>query len=161
MAAFVLAAVADDDDENLKVYRRVADLSDFDLHTNTRLNRATFFYVLDLLREDLERQNERNNAIPPDTQLLVALSFLASGCFQWVAGNMYVVSQTAVSSIIHCVVDGLVRIAADHIKFPSTVAELNEVKQDFFRYGGIRNTVGIIDCTHVAFQPKSRVGPLR
>jgi nuclease HARBI1 len=149
--AFYLAAAAAhvvNIDEN---YKRVTDFNDFDLRTWTRLDRGTFYYVLGLVEEDLVRQND--SAVPTDTQLLVALSFLATGSFQWTVGGLYGVSQSACSDIIHRVVGGLNRIAIDHIKFPSTAAELNATKLDFYRASGIRNLVGIIDCTHIEFQP--------
>jgi nuclease HARBI1 len=153
MAYYMGAVAALDEEEGEKKYRRVTDITDFDLRTWTRLDRATFYYVLGLLVDDLSRQNERNYAVPADTQLLVGLSCLASGSFQWTMGGLYGVSQTTTSDIIRRVVVALNRIAVDHIKFPSTVAELNATKQDFYRRGGIRNVVGIIDCTHVQFQP--------
>jgi hypothetical protein len=151
--AFYLAAVAADHEGNIvENYKRVTDLNDFDLRTWTRLDRNTFYYVLGLLEEDLTRQNV-TSCVPSDTQLLVGLSFLASGSFQWTVGGLYGVSQTACSDIIRRVVVGLNRIALDHIRFPSTAAELIATKLDFYRASGIRNVVGIIDCTHVEFQP--------
>lgn len=94
------AAAAHLEDNIGKNYKRVTDLNDFDLRTWTRLNRDTFYYVLGLLEEDLVRENEGNSAVPCDTQLLVGLSFLASGSFQWTVGGLYGVSQTACSDII-------------------------------------------------------------
>jgi nuclease HARBI1 len=151
MAFYMVAAAAHVEDNIVGNYKRVTDINDFDLRTWTRLDRGTFYYVLGLVEEDLVRQNVL--AVPTDTQLLVGLSFLASGTFQWTVAGLYGVSQTACSDIIRRVVVGLNRIAIDHIKFPSTAAELNATKLDFYRASGIRNLVGIIDCTHVEFQP--------
>jgi hypothetical protein len=153
MAYYMGAAAAYLEEEGEKNYKRVTDITDFNLRTWTRLDRATFYFVLEQLADDLSRQNERNFAVPNDTQLLVGLSFLASGSFQWTMGGLFGVSQTTASDIIRRVVVALNRIAGDHIMFPSTVAELNATKQDFYRRGGIRNVVGVIDCTHIQFQP--------
>jgi hypothetical protein len=56
------------------------------LFRTTRLNRDLFDSLLDELRPFIERRTDRHDAIPADTQLLVALGFYASGGFQWLAG---------------------------------------------------------------------------
>lgn len=76
------------DDEPMNFPRvRAADLSDGYLLQTTRLGRALFNEVLERIRPDLARQTQRSNALPEDTQLLIALGFYASGGFQWLSGK--------------------------------------------------------------------------
>lgn len=56
------------------------------LHT-TRMSRQLFNELTEELRPHLERQTNRHQAIPVDTQLFVALGFYASGGFQWLSGT--------------------------------------------------------------------------
>ena len=76
------------DDEPMSFERlRSADFTDRYLLQITRLSRALFNEVLDLIGPDLERPTKRSNALAPDTQLLIAFGFYASGGFQWLSGN--------------------------------------------------------------------------
>lgn len=87
-AAAAFAAGIFDEDPPMQ-YRRIrsADLSDALLFQTTRLTRELFDTLLEELRPQLQRATLRHDAIPADTQLLVALGFYASGGFQWLAGR--------------------------------------------------------------------------
>lgn len=60
----------------------VDSLSDDELYQSTRFPRRAVHELVDLLRDDLERQTERSHAIPVETQVLTALQFYSSGSFQ-------------------------------------------------------------------------------
>lgn len=66
---------------------RVANLTDRYLLQISRLTRNLFEEVLGMIGPQLERQTMRSNALPTDTQLLIALGFYASGGFQWLSGK--------------------------------------------------------------------------
>jgi hypothetical protein len=76
-------------DGDAMVFRRlrVGDLSDRYLMQTTRLTRGLFMEVLDAIEPQLTRETQRSNALPADTQLLIALGFYASGGFQWLSGK--------------------------------------------------------------------------
>lgn len=99
------------------------------------------------LYEPLEGQIA--TSIPLDTKVLVFLSQLRSGSFQWMVGSSYGVSQASSSRIISACADQTLTFAKEVIDFPTTTPEINEVKQDFFGIGRIPNTIGILDGTHV------------
>ncbi|KAJ3640445.1 hypothetical protein Zmor_003740 [Zophobas morio] len=111
----------------------------------TRLKRRTFIYVRNLIANNLIRKTKRSNAVSVDLQLYVKLQFLANGGFQWLIGNTTQISQASASRIIR-VVDSLVEISDQFIKFPS-VGRF---------HCGFPNVLGTIDCTHVRLQKPSQ-----
>jgi hypothetical protein len=76
------------DEEHMAFHRlRLADLTDRYLLQITRLRRDLFEDILGMIGPQLARQTMRANALPADTQLLIALGFYASGGFQWLSGK--------------------------------------------------------------------------
>ena len=153
-------------DNNEEVIQRLAfninSISGLNLYRSTRLTRPTFIYVRNLIANNLIRKTKRSNAVSVDLQLYVTLQFLASGGFQWLIGNTTQISQASASRIIHDVVDSLVEISDQFIKFPS-VQEQVGIKQTFYSIGntgrfhcGFPNVLGAIDCTHVRLQKPSQ-----
>lgn len=68
---------------------QVAQLSDQYLYQTTRLSRPLFMYLVHILTPTLQRRTRRREAVPVDTQLLVALGFYASGGYQWATGKTF------------------------------------------------------------------------
>ncbi|XP_018359008.1 PREDICTED: putative nuclease HARBI1 isoform X3 [Trachymyrmex cornetzi] len=70
--------------------------------------------------------------------------------------NIYMgVSQPTVSRNINEIIDIMSRpeIMNQWIKFPSTLAEFNELRTQFYRKFEFPGTIGCIDCTHIAIVP--------
>lgn len=87
MAQAAIAVGVFDDDPMVFHRVRLADLTDRYLLQTTRLSRDLFEEVLGMIGPQLERQTMRSNALPIDTQLIIALGFYASGGFQWLSGK--------------------------------------------------------------------------
>ncbi|XP_063391776.1 putative nuclease HARBI1 [Cydia fagiglandana] len=109
--------------------------------------------------KDAERTSDLNVEIKPFffLQVLIALNFLATGSYQTPVGQHLSrkVSQSAVSNSISEVVAALNHrdIFGQFVKFPATLAELNQITQQFFNLYGLPGVIGCIDCTHVAIVP--------
>ena len=65
-------------------------------------------------------------------QLLIALRFYASGSFQAISADVYTVSKSTVSRIVHHVSNCLSRQARQFIKFPEEREDIRTTKEDFF-----------------------------
>ncbi len=122
-----------------RVYRdrtNPLDLPDRVLWVHTHLSRRTFLRLLNLIQPHLTRPTARAGALPPSTQLFVALKFYASGCFQLDAGYASGIHQTAAGKSIHAVSAALAARVDTFIKFPSTPQEIAAVNQGFYSIAG-------------------------
>ena len=79
-------------------------------------------------------------------QLLIALRFYASGSFQAISADVYTVSKSTVSRIVHHVSNCLSRQARQFIKFPEEREDIRTTKEDFFfDIAGFPNILGAVD----------------
>ena len=93
-------------------------------------------------------QTNRGLPVPPLLQFLGTLRFNATGSFQSVIGDLFQVSQPAMSRIIKRVSTAIASQHRDFIKFPNRDS-LSSEKQKFMEIGGIPGVIGAIDCTHI------------
>ncbi|GAB1863201.1 Putative nuclease HARBI1 [Camponotus japonicus] len=121
-----------------------------------RLNKAAARNLIEIVEPHLTPQT-RISAMDSTTKVITALRFFASGSYQMNIGkNIYMgVSQPTVSRSIHEIIDIITRpeIMNQCIKFPNTLAELNELRTQFYRKFEFPGTIGCIDCTHIAIFP--------
>ena len=109
-----------------------------------------------MLAPDLERPTERTHTLKPQEQVLVALRFFASGSFLEVVGDTVGgIPKCTVSRIVSRVSTALARKQNQCVRWPSTAAERQEIKQGFFEKGGFPGVIGCIDGTHVRIQGPS------
>ena len=64
-----------------RLNNNLLNYTDEELRARYRFGRVSLNYILNLIEEDLTRPTNRNHALDPLTQLLVALRFFASGNF--------------------------------------------------------------------------------
>ena len=75
---------------------------------------------------------------------------LTSGSFLQVIGDTFLgFDKSTVSRVVRRVTQALSANVGDFVKFPSTRAERDEIKQGLFRVGGFPCAIGCIDGTHV------------
>ncbi|KAG0710936.1 putative nuclease HARBI1 [Chionoecetes opilio] len=130
-------------------------LSDTDLLDNYRFPRHDLIELIQELEPALGRRTRRANAIPTQTQVLVALRFFASGSFQNIVGDIGGPSQAAVSRIIRDVTNALSNKAVEEIRMPSTAQDLSVSAQTFRRMRNFPRVIGALDCTHFAIKGPS------
>ena len=112
------------------------NFSEDELKSRFRFGRDSIIFLVELLREDLERQTSRNHALSPTVQVLVALRFFASGSFLQVIGDTVGLPKSTVSRTIRDVSAALISKRNEFIHWPTTVDEIQRVKEGFFHKGG-------------------------
>lgn len=142
-----------------RVFRERADL--FAESSEWLLSRYRFpkHILLDLCHElgpMLERETKRTKAIPVHIQVLSTLGFLATGTFQRELGDRVGISQPSLSRILPTVLDAIVSLVPNYIRFPYLLPHKAEVKRGFHAIAGFPNVIGAIDCTHIALKAPSQ-----
>ncbi|KAF7996171.1 hypothetical protein HCN44_000865, partial [Aphidius gifuensis] len=122
-----------------------------------RLSHEDINMLVERIGEDLLHDDQRNEQIPPRTQILITLRFLASGAFYKVIGDFAGISKSTVWSIIHRVIHRIASLRDEYIHFPTTQQEIRQTQADFFVRFGFPRVVGCIDCKHI--QIRSFGGP--
>ena len=125
------------------------ELTDEELHSRYRFGRESIKFLVEILKDDRQRQTRRNHALSPTLQVLVALRFSASGSFLQIIGDTIGLPKSTVSRIVTDVSKALVNKQEEFINFPTEPAEVQEVKRGFYEKGGFPGVVGCIDGTHV------------
>lgn len=111
--------------------------------------------ILPMIIDNIRYETQRGLPISPECQLLTALRFYATANFQTVSGDLKHISQSTVCNIVQKVSRSLAHQMHRFIKFPRSERELKRVQDDFEsigrigRYGGLKNIIGALDCTHI------------
>ncbi|XP_036334989.1 putative nuclease HARBI1 [Rhagoletis pomonella] len=104
---------------------------------------------------DNQLRGSRITALSTEKQVLAALRFYATGCYQRPVGEQWGISmsQTSISRCIHRVTDAINNsMFTSKVKFPMTQLECQAAKEIFASAPSpfVAGTIGAIDCTHVA-----------
>ena len=137
-----------------RIYRRQLDplesYTDCELRSRYRFGRRAINYIVELVAAEIMPNTNRNHSVSAEMQVLVTLRFLASGSFLQVIGDTFLAfDKSTVSRVVCRVTQALAAKLGDFIRFPSTRAERDEIKQGLFRVGGFPCAIGCIDGTHV------------
>ncbi|XP_063775822.1 putative nuclease HARBI1 isoform X1 [Pseudophryne corroboree] len=110
--------------------------------------------TLSIIESDLESEIRYPTAIPPLTQFLAVLHFLATASYQHVVGDLVGMSQGQFSKVLRRVCQAFLKRVKQFIDMPLDVGALDVVKRQF-EEGGSRfpHVIGVVDGTHVAIQP--------
>ncbi|CAH0405396.1 unnamed protein product [Chilo suppressalis] len=130
--------------------------TDRDFKSNYRLTKDLARQLIEMLRP-LMRPARRSSDLSVETKVLVALNFFAKGSYQSSIGNHKnaQIAQGTVSNCLTEVTDALNHpsIFGQWVKFPSNIAEMMAISQQFYEIYRLPGVVGCIDCTHVAIHP--------
>ena len=133
------------------------ELTDEELRSSYRFGQESIKFLVEILKDDLQRQTRRNHALSPTLQVLVALRFFASGSFLQIIGDTVGLPKSTVSRIVTDVSKALVSKQEEFINFPTVpAAEVQDVKRGFYEKGGFPGVVGCIDGTHVRIQAPNK-----
>ncbi|OXA40897.1 putative nuclease HARBI1 [Folsomia candida] len=91
-------------------------------------------------------EGQISTAVPVNTKVLVFLSQLRSGSFQRIVGGVCGVSRSTVSRIIEECANFTLNNFATSINFPTSVAGINKIKQDYYEVAHLPNVVGVVDA---------------
>ena len=151
---FILDNYLAEHERKIRVYRRDFDplesYTEDELRARFRFGRAGIEYIVNLVKGEIAPNTRRSYSLSATTQVLIALRFLSSGSFLQVIGDTFnAFDKSTVSRVVRRVTLSLAGKAAELIKFPSSRAAKDEIKQGLFRLGGFPCSIGCIDGTHV------------
>ncbi|XP_072010901.1 putative nuclease HARBI1 [Engystomops pustulosus] len=115
------------------------------------LSKAATLELYSKIESKIESSTKRS--IPGILKLVSVLHYLRTGELQHSVAARFGFTQPTFSRFRKQVIDSIVSICCDYIKFPCDAEEQNRYKEAFFHVAGIPNIIGIIDCTHVAVIP--------
>ncbi|XP_067645898.1 putative nuclease HARBI1 [Eurosta solidaginis] len=163
MAFEYLAYVLSQDEELLRpspVDRRLLREVDNPFHLNATEFRKLYRLTPDLAHDIISQldgllRGTRITAISTEKQVITALRFFATGCYQRPVGEQWGISmsQSSVSRCIHRVTNAINHsLFFDKVKFPMTQIERQAAKEVFSASPApfVGGTIGAIDCTHVS-----------
>ncbi|XP_036150400.1 putative nuclease HARBI1 [Monomorium pharaonis] len=154
-------AFEDNDDEDEFVVRRPRwirdredhfhNLDDTDFVMRFRLSKRTVLSVLETIENQLEFRTDKNNCVSPINQLLCALRFYATGCYQTTAADLCGFSTSTAHRIVHRVSCAIASLRPLHVLFPETPSQIRKTQMEFYNKARFPRVIGAIDCTHVKF----------
>ncbi|XP_063064940.1 putative nuclease HARBI1 [Engraulis encrasicolus] len=138
-----------------RIYRpriHILGFTDTECLQRFRLDRAAILYLCQLLDDQLSSRSVHPHNLPVLVKVCAALSVLASGSFQRVAGDAIHISQASVCRCLNQFIEAMLLHTGRFIQFPTTAAERRAIKAGFYRVAGFPNVLGAIDCTHVSIR---------
>ncbi|XP_071155445.1 putative nuclease HARBI1 [Mytilus edulis] len=130
----------------------LTNLTEREMRERYRFGRETFDFLVDLLGKDLQRGTMKKTALTVEEQLSIALRYYASGSFLQVIGDTLGYDKSTVSRAVDDVTNAILARKNDFISFPTSKADIDEVKLGFHEQANFPHVVGCIDGTHVRIQ---------
>ena len=82
-------------------------------------------------------------------QLVIALRYYATGCFQLVVADLTQVHKSTVCRAIHRVSRATASLRAQYVSLPDSNDERMQTMKEFYAIALFPGVLGTIDCTHV------------
>ncbi len=136
---------------------QLQNFSDEDCLKKFRLPKEVIRDITEHLRDDLSSPSDRNNPIPPETQVLVALRLLASGSFQGVTSDTIDISQSSTCRILSKFCVAFSRHYRHLLRWYTSDEEIYQARRKFFVKTGVKGLLGLIDGTLVRIKGVSGV----
>nr|GEX27633.1 hypothetical protein [Tanacetum cinerariifolium] len=119
-----------------------------------KMSTKTFGYICSLVKEEMMVKCANftdidGNSFSPYDMVAIALRRLGSGESQQNIGNSLNVKKMTVARLTRRFVDALNVQGLHHLSWPSTEAEMEDLKCQFEKIWGIPNCCGAIDTTHI------------
>ncbi len=126
----------------------LVEYSEKEFRRNFRLSKRGILRLVDLVEEDLSRQNNRGSPLTPLQQVCLCMTFLSSGTFQRTAGVIAGASVSCANTTINRVIIAICRQAPDVIKMP-TREQMRTTANFFMAKYGLPNFAYGVDGTFV------------
>lgn len=118
-----------------------------------RLPKDTVRFLYNLIGAELEPKVERPGfTISGMDKILITLRYYATASYHMVSGDFYGVSESSVCRIVPRVSDMIAALRERFIQMPTTAAEIEENKRDFFNVAGMPSIIGAVDGTLIKIQ---------
>lgn len=110
-----------------------------------RMTKSSFVKLCDLIIPELPKQNVHLTIpVPPEKQIAICLYKLASCAEYRVVGDVFGVHKSTVHKYFHNVLDAILKLTNDFIKFPN-LEECLQIARRFEKISNIPNIIGSID----------------
>ncbi|GJT65298.1 ALP1-like protein [Tanacetum coccineum] len=119
-----------------------------------KMSMKTFDYICSLVKEEMLANSSKfidldGNRLGLYDMVAIVLTRLGSGESQISVGSSLNLTKTVVAQLTKRFVDALKEKGLHHIYWPSTEHELDALKHQFEKIGGLPNCCGAIDTTHI------------
>ncbi|OMO91317.1 Harbinger transposase-derived nuclease [Corchorus olitorius] len=119
-----------------------------------KISQRTFNYICSLVKEDMMAKPgnftfSNGKPVSFEDQVAVALRRLSSGESLVNVGDAFGLHHSTVSQLTWRFVESMEERGLHHLQWPSTEAEMAEIKSKFEKIQGLPNCCGVIDATHV------------
>ncbi|XP_065869897.1 protein ALP1-like [Euphorbia lathyris] len=119
-----------------------------------KISRKTFDYICSLVHDTLRSRQSNltgSNGKPllPADEVAIALRRLSSGDSFSNVGDLFGINRSTVSHITWRFVEAMEERGLHHLCWPSTEAEMEDIKHKFEKNHGLPNCCGVIDTTHI------------
>lgn len=116
-----------------------------------KISTKSFDYIAGLVRDEMkEAIDPKDQPLSPDALVAVAIRRLGSGDSLKSVGELFGIEKSTVSKTTSEFLKAMYAKGIDHhLRWPSTEAEMKEVKSKFEKIQGLPNCCGAIDTTHI------------
>ncbi|XP_039026380.1 protein ALP1-like [Hibiscus syriacus] len=119
-----------------------------------KISRKTFNYICSLVKEDMMARPgsftfSNGKPVSFEDQVAVALRRLSSGESLVIVGDSFRLHHSTVSQLTWRFVEAMEERGLHHLQWPSTNAEMTEIKSKFEKIQGLPNCCGVIDTSHI------------
>jgi nuclease HARBI1 len=114
-----------------------------------RMTKVSTLILLGKVELQLQHASDRNHALPPMYQLLIALRFFATGSFQIVVSDLAGVHKSTACRAVHRVARAIANLRSKYVQFPQSDEERTQTMREFYAIAQFPGVLGTIDCTHI------------
>jgi hypothetical protein len=149
-----LNQIEDDDSSIERIQRRLTVTNPLNFYDDKefkkrfRMSKSCASILCSQIESKIKRGVFRFNTMNPMIQLLATLRVLASGTFQIIDGDLFEVTQTAISNTVRDVTNAIASLSHTMIRMP-TRGESEQIKEGFRAISGMEDIIGAIDGTHI------------
>lgn len=125
------------------------EFSEAEFKMRYRVSKPVVLYLVTLIGDSIKPHTLRSKSISALQQILLTISFFATGAFQITVADRIRLHKSTACRIIKKVSAAIAQLRPQFVKMPRTEEERNKVKSDFYRICLFPNVIGAIDCTHI------------
>lgn len=127
--------------------------SDEEFRRRFRLTKTAVKFLYALIGQELEPLSTREGfTINGMDKILITLRYYATASYHIVTADFHGVSDASVCKIVPIVSGKIAALRERFIQMPTTNADIEKTKQDFFSVAGMPAIIGAIDGTLVRIQ---------
>nr|CAH7736041.1 unnamed protein product [Callosobruchus chinensis] len=124
------------------------------------MHQDTFNYILDAIRETIDKTSNFRETISPEERLSVTLRYLATGSSFKTLGYSFRISDVTVGRIVHETCHAIWDQLHDvHMQFPKD-EDMESITTEFWNKWKFPNCVGCIDGKHIRIQNPKHSGSM-